>query len=670
MEEEINTHPYIEAEKMSNSYFQAIFDNAGVGIVVLDLERRIIRSNKAFQKMLNFDEYELSNISIKEITHPDDIGKDTDLFQDIVEGKLKDYTCEKRYISKGKSIVHARVTFSSTSVDSNLENKSILTIVEDISKQKQLEKKFAEEQNLLSVLLEHIPDSIYFKDIGSHFIKVSYALASKHGKVPEQLIGKTDFDLYGLYHASEAFKDEQEIINSGKPIISKEEKEDHIDGRTTWSSSTKMPLYDNSKKIIGTFGISRDITFRKKSEEIKEALFQISEAVFTASDMNTLFTKIHEMISTLMPVKNLLIALYNEQKDTLHFPYFVDQYDSVKKERKLQKGIAEFIIERGEGTLLHESDFLQLLQDNKIDKKETFPQICLGVPLKLDSNIIGALVIKDYENPKAYKDSDLQILTFVAEQIAQVIERKKNAEEIKRYTEQLKHLNATKDKFFSIIAHDLRNPFITILGFSDLLLTDYQELSDEERLYYIQEMKKSSEISHNLLQNLLQWSRSQTGKIDFHPEQLNLTNMICENFELLQLSADRKNISLINEITKTVLVLADEDMVNTVIRNLLSNAIKFTPKNGIINISCKEEESMLRVLIKDNGVGMTEEIKKNIFRIDISHSTIGTENEAGTGLGLILCKEFIEKNGGNIFVNSELGKGSTFSFTLPLFGKQ
>lgn len=656
----------LEIEEMPNSYFQAIFDNAGVGIVILDLERKIIRTNNTFQKMLNYKEYDLTSIHIKDITHPEDYGKDQDLFENIVTGKNKEYTCEKRYLTKQKSVVNARVTFSSTYSDSKKEHTSILAIVEDISKEKLLEKKFADEQNFLSILLEHIPDSIYFKDLNSRFLKVSHALAKKHGKVPEQLIGKTDFDLYGMYHASEAFKDEQEIINSGKPMIGKEEKEDYLDGKTTWSSTTKMPLLGDQKKIIGTFGISRDITLRKKSDEVKEALFQISEAVFTASDMDTLFKKIHEMISTLMPAKNLIIALFNEKKDALLFPYYVDLYESPKKESKLRKGISEFIIERGAGTILHETDFETLVNEGKIDKREIIPQICLGIPLRFENAIIGALVIKDYENSQAYKETDLQILSFVAEQVAQVIDRKRNAEAIKKYTDELKQLNATKDKFFSIIAHDLRNPFITIMGFSDLLLADYYELTDEERLYYIDEMKKSSEVSHNLLQNLLQWSRSQTGRIEFHPQQLNLTNIVHDNIELSKLSAERKNIELINEITSSVFVFADEDMIKTVIRNLLSNALKFTQKSGKVKISCKDENKLIRVKVEDTGIGMPDEVKKNLFRLDVSHSTIGTDSEAGTGLGLILCKEFIEKNGGNIFVESEVGKGSSFSFSLPI----
>jgi signal transduction histidine kinase len=227
-------------------------------------------------------------------------------------------------------------------------------------------------------------------------------------------------------------------------------------------------------------------------------------------------------------------------------------------------------------------------------------------------------------------------------------------------------LNATKDRFFSIIAHDLKNPFITILGFTDLLYSDYNELSDDERLSFILEMKKSAELSFNLLQNLLQWSRSQTGRIEFNPKKLGLLKIIDENFLILNNSAEQKQIQLFNQVISTIQVTADEDMLNTVFRNLLTNAIKFSNKGGIISVRASAIENFAEIYVSDCGVGMDQKAIDNLFRLEITRSTAGTENETGTGLGLILCKEFIEKNGGTIRVESEVGKGSKFIFTLPI----
>ena len=251
------------------------------------------------------------------------------------------------------------------------------------------------------------------------------------------------------------------------------------------------------------------------------------------------------------------------------------------------------------------------------------------------------------------------------EEIRRLSEKKILEDEILR-SEVLKQLNATKDKFFSIIAHDLKNPFITILGFTDLLLSDYFELSDEEKIHYITEMKKSTEVSHNLLQNLLLWSRSQTERIEFNPQKLELLQIVGENILLLKATAEKKQIKILREIPPELYVNADEEMLNTVLRNLLTNAIKFSYKGGAISVNAFAKDNFVEVSVVDSGVGIDQYTIENLFRLDAARSTIGTDNEAGTGLGLILCKEFVEKHGGKIWVESEPGKGSLFKFTLSI----
>ena len=244
-------------------------------------------------------------------------------------------------------------------------------------------------------------------------------------------------------------------------------------------------------------------------------------------------------------------------------------------------------------------------------------------------------------------------------------ERQKSETKVKEYAEELKLLNQTKDKFFSIIAHDLQNPFITLVGFSDLILTDYAEMNDSDRIYYIEEMQKSANLSHQLLQNLLQWSRSQTGRLEFTPRQLEIWAMVQENIAFVKASADKKEIRIKNNSSQAQFVFADESMVNTIIRNLITNAIKFTNLGGEININTLPVDGFIEISVSDNGVGMDETTRQNLFKLDVTHSTVGTASEAGTGLGLILCKEFVERHGGRIWVESEKGVGTSFIFSLP-----
>ncbi|MGD8779146.1 MAG: PAS domain S-box protein [Ignavibacteria bacterium] len=660
-----NTKKFIKSPAAKKSpgitdlHFKAIFENAGIGIVFLDLERKIVSSNPAFQRFLKYSEDELTLLTLSEITHPDDCKLDEKLFKEVLSGKRREYTIEKKYLTKDRCIVHGRTTISS-SFNSKDKTTSILAIVEDIAMQKQLEKNF------LDALLENSLDQIYFKDLKSRFIKVSNTLARRHNMQVDDLIGKTDFDVFGMAHASEAFNDEQEIIRTGKPIIGKEEQEDWIDGKITWVSTSKMPFYNEEGKIIGTFGISRDITQKKQTEHSQKAIFKISETAFTSPDMDSLYKKIHDVIGMLLPAKNLHIALYDEKKNILTFPYYADENNQPRETTKPRNGLIEYVLLSGEAALVDNKKLNQLVEAGKVEVIGIPPKIWLGVPLKLSGKTIGIIAVQDYENPGCYGESEMKLFTFVAEQIAQAIERKKNAVEIQRYTEELKQLNATKDKFFSIIAHDLKNPFITIMGFSDLLCADYNELTDEERLFYIREMKKSADLSHSLLQNLLQWSRSQTGRIEFNPRKLEVAQIVDEIFDLLKVAAAKKQIKLQNKVLHSLQVTADEEMINTVFRNLITNAIKFSNRDGIVSVSAKEEEEFAEICVSDNGIGMDKNTIDNLFKLEATHSQPGTENETGTGLGIILCKEFIEKHGGTIGVESETGQGSKFYFTLPL----
>jgi len=243
--------------------------------------------------------------------------------------------------------------------------------------------------------------------------------------------------------------------------------------------------------------------------------------------------------------------------------------------------------------------------------------------------------------------------------------------ELARNVIQLSELNATKDKLFSIIAHDLKSPFNSMLGFSKILDEEFDKYDTERKKKFISIVNQGLKHTYKLLENLLYWSRSQRGTIDFRPEKINMYLLFKETSELLNQSAENKSIKLINKLPEYIFVDADKDMLSTIIRNLLSNSIKFTPKGGEIKVIAKLIETnnnrdFVEIKIKDNGIGIPKEIQTKLFDIGENTQTKGTENETGTGLGLILCKEFVEKHGGNIWVESEEGKGSDFKFTLPL----
>jgi len=230
----------------------------------------------------------------------------------------------------------------------------------------------------------------------------------------------------------------------------------------------------------------------------------------------------------------------------------------------------------------------------------------------------------------------------------------------------LKELNAAKDKLFSIIAHDLKNPMYGMMGISELLYEDFDNLGNDEKIGFIKDINDLSFNTHKMLESLLDWSRQQTGKVNYAPENIDVSAILRRNILSSEKQAGLKNIKLTSYVAEEIIVYADENMIDTVVRNIISNAIKFTNDGGEIKVYSESHETMAKVIISDNGVGMSEENCKKLFRIENTYKSNGTAGEKGTGLGLLLCKEFVEKNNGTISVTSRPGEGTTFSFTVPL----
>jgi PAS domain S-box-containing protein len=270
---------------------------------------------------------------------------------------------------------------------------------------------------------------------------------------------------------------------------------------------------------------------------------------------------------------------------------------------------------------------------------------------------------ESFFNPIITDSNEIIGMTGLARDIS---ERKKTELALIESERKLKELNATKDKLFSIIAHDLRSPFNTILGFSDLLInsTDSHDIKNTQKFSSFINLTARNTLT--LLDNLLDWEKVQTGQIHFNPQKLMVSSIIQNIVEASRSNTIIKNIALNFISLNDIAVYADQNMLETVLRNLISNAIKFTNINGEIIINATQNKDFCEITISDNGVGMDAEKCKILFNVDANKTTKGTANEKGSGLGLILCKEFVEKQGGIIWVESKEGYGSSFKFTLPL----
>lgn len=311
----------------------------------------------------------------------------------------------------------------------------------------------------------------------------------------------------------------------------------------------------------------------------------------------------------------------------------------------LNKNIADFLLFLEKPDATQQNDEMELknfLQEQKL--------------IQLDGSIID---ISISSSPIVFQNLNSDQLV-----IKDISDRIKSEEEIKRYSRELEESNASKDKFFSIISHDLRSPFQGLLGLANIVTEEFDDLSKEELKEFLANINRSSKNLFNLIENLLQWSRLQRKKIEIELTTNNLYSDIYYNVNLLKPNADAKNISINVNVDKEIDIYSDSNAFNSIVQNLISNAIKYTKRGGKIDITAQENDNFIEIIISDTGIGIPEEAIPILFRIDNQHSTQGTEKETGTGLGLVICKELIEMQGGKISVKSKKEIGSSFIFTL------
>jgi len=619
--------------------------------------------NDGFTKILGYTENDAigrSSLEMNIWVNPEDR---ENLVKELESGgNVKDY--EADFLSKTGNIVPGLLSASLIDLDGV---PHILTVVRDITASKKAEEALAKEQFLINSLMNNLSDHVYFKDLNSKFIRTNKSHAISFGlSDPKLVIGKSDFDFFTEQAANQAFEDEQAIIKTGQSIL-KEEKLTRKDCSDVWFSAMKMPLRDNDGKIIGTFGISRDITGRKRSELENYALFEIIQGITSTDKLDELLKLIHNSLGKVVYADNCFVALKDQTSGLFSFPYFVDKVDTTPIPTSMGKSCSDYVFRTVKPLLLNQKKFDSLVEQGEVELIGSNSPSWIGIPLQTPSKVIGVLVLQHYEKENVYSENDLKFLVSIGNQIAIAIERKKAEEEISFKNEQLQLINAEKDKFFSIIAHDLRGPLSAFVDATQILTEEIQNMDLEEIKDITMSMKTSASNIYGLLENLLEWSRLRRGAMDFVPENLNLKKKIEASIDVLSESARKKRIGLTISVPGELEIRADIHMFDTIIRNLISNAIKFTISGGKVIVTANYNgDHYIVVKISDSGIGMAPELRNKLFQIDEKTSRPGTEGETSTGLGLLLCKEFIEKHGGKIWVESSVGQGSTFSFSLPL----
>lgn len=615
--------------KSSEEKFRNIVTNSPELICTLDLNGKIIYANTAFYKSFNYSEIELSDKTIQDLLAPDFVlssGFNLKSFEKFgIEG------LELVAVKSSGNKIYLKTTISPVIINNRLSYfNAVLT---DITIKKSFQKDLAVFKSMFSAFLDGV-----VVECDGRIIMMNDAFVKVFGyNTDRELIDK---DLLILVAGNDVPKVTGyfQMLNDNREIPNRFEFMGRRKDNFNFFAEASLSTFINENKKFMVM-ITRDITEKKRAQQaIKDSEERYRNLTENIDDFLYTFEKIGSTLRPIFYTASVEKITGFTQTDLLSDSKLIlkiihpDDFPAIKKrlntllKSKIQlSGEFEFRIINKHGNIVWVRNKLNLIRDRegKIQK-------------------IYGLV------------SDISL-------------RKKAEEELTKSTNNLIKLNDTKDRFISIISHDLRTPFTSILGFTDLLLSD-SDLNEQERMQYVEFIRESSKSMLSLVNSLLDWTRLQTGRIRFEPERIEIHTIIENSLNALSGVAFQKSIEIVSKVKDDVFVYVDKDLLLQVFNNLLSNAIKFTPKYGSIIISVAQSPRMrfLEFSMKDTGMGIKPENLQKLFRIDTKFSSEGTEGEKGTGLGLSLVSEIIEKHGGNIYVESEFGKGSTFKFTLPV----
>lgn len=499
--------------------------------------------------------------------------------------------------------------------DIDLLQKKVLTLENEIRLLKSINKS-------LNTVVEQSPATIVITDTRGIIEYVNPAFVTSTGYSEEEAIGMHTKVFKSGKHPDDYYKAMWNTINSGRTwrdVFFNKKK----NGQGYWEQQYIGPVKNDKGEITHFVAVKIDITRQKEFEDKLKENEQYLNAITKA-------------------LPELIFVVTEEGK-------FIDIFSSDESLLYLHAADAK-------GKYFNElmpkefaDNFLVLVK--KTIESQSIQIIEYEMPVPA-----GLRWFEGRSAPLGAEIDGKKSIVFVARDIT---DRKRNEQA-------LRELVATKDKFFSIIAHDLKNPFNALLGISEMLYLNQNEFD----LTQIRELGKmineSSRNAYELLENLLQWSRSQTGQLVYKPKNHNLSELVEQSIKVIESQAFNKNVTIINNIKPGTNIFADGNLLKTIVRNLVSNSIKYTHSNGTVIISSEQSDGLAYVIVEDNGIGISVEVQEKLFKIDLKYSTLGTANEKGTGLGLILCKEFTEMHNGKIKVESLPGEGSRFIVELPL----
>ena len=653
---DINERKQMEAAlQESEEKYRRFVETAIEGILSLDRDRQIAFVNQQMATMLGYTVEEMLGKKYESFMPEDQLSEDK--VQAGIRAQGKNAVYERCFLRKDGQR-HWTLVSAKAITDSEGRFAGSFGMFTDINKRKEMEAALQASEERYRRIVETANEGVLSFGSDTRLNFVNQQMASMLGYTIKEMLGQKFESFLAEDQLSEHYV-QMKNRSLGKDAIY-ERCFKRKDGQRYWMLVSAKALMDSGGNYAGSFAMFTDINERKRAEAaLYESELQYRLLFETAQEGIVVIQK--SMLSYFNPMIMEITGYNYEELLDMNFFEFIYQEDR------------DLILANHNKTITGEN-VEQRYQFRMVKKDGSICWVEMGsVKFTWKGEAATLNFINDITEQKR---AELELIKLNEElkTSRDLIEENLNQknlllEKLTETKEKLERMNSEKDKFFYIIAHDLRSPFQGFIGLTEIMVEEINVLSKSELSEISGELNKSANSLFKLLQNLLEWSQMQKGTISFAPQESLLSELIEQSYESVEQRVVQKGITLEKNIPNTIMVYADEKMLNTVVRNLLSNAVKFTKRDGKVTISAKEtNERMVEISVTDTGIGISKNDIQKLFKLDKKIGRAGTDGEPSTGLGLLLCKEFVEKHGGTIWVESQEGLGSTFHFTVPVMG--